>query len=592
MSIISERTITSILKEHSSISRDRARLEAHNKVRFSLTSQKTVQDVLTKAIDGNFADYEEYITMMRTSALPDEAFLNTVRQSKECIHLLRPQFMGFVETLLSLNWTKRSAEIREEFKAFLLELLVTHNKYARIGIDKLVSTWIPEESAAASWPLGAPNEEIRERLSDVHEVMAKLVELIPMASSVIIRAIDTLFPYFRRSAHILGGYLHNVFWLLSYQPVFTEDVLRIVLTRLLKVDVNAPRNEIEDAELEDEDMENLFEMEDVKSFREDEMRNSLAESLDICLGKIFEFLQRELTKTSRTPERTFKSIMNVFEAVILPAHNPHHIQFFIFYSMSLRPAFVQHFVNTLWTKVCNPNVAPAMRQVCVYYIASLLARAKFLPMDLLRQMLKELCSWAHQYISRYDSSHSDTSIRAHGVFFAICQAVFYVIAFRSRDLTSDKDDLIFLQSLHLSAIVTSPLNPLRVCLPTIATAFAGVTRAHQLTYCHTILERNARKKLATVYMSDVEMPEECLDTFFPFDPFLLKKSSSYIERIYLKYQASEAEEKPEEDSTRKRKDTIGDDDDFIAEKRLKADLARSHERELQFSYSISPGFHT
>ncbi|XP_055678921.1 RNA polymerase I-specific transcription initiation factor RRN3 [Lutzomyia longipalpis] len=593
MSIISKRTsLTSILKDHSTVSRDRARQDAHNKVRFSLTTQKSVKEIFQKANEGDFADYEEYITMMKTSALSDDAFLNTVQQSRRCIPLLRPQFAGFVETLLSLKWAQRNKEIREEFKQFILELMVMHNKYARIGVDKLLSVWIPEENAAASWPRGTPNDDMMERLSDVHEVIAKLIELIPMISSLIVRAVDALFPYFKRSPHILAGYLHNVLWLLSYQPIFTEDVLRIILSHLLKVDVNAPRSDIEDAEEDDEEMHNIFEMDDVRQWQPDEMRLQLAESLDICLTKLYEYLDRQITQSPRTAERTFRTIMNAFETVILPAHSPHHIQFFIFYCLSLRGTFAETFVKNLWDKVCNPNVAPGTRQVCVYYIASLLARAKFLPLTLIQNMLKEFCSWAHQYIARYDSSRTDATIRAHGVFFAICQAVFYVIAFRSRDLTAGKRQLILLQSLHLSAIVTSPLNPLRVCLPAVATAFAGVTRAHQLTYCHTILERNARKKLATVYMSDVEMPEETLDTFFPFDPYLLKKSSKYIENLYLKYQASEEEEKPDEDSARKRKDTIGDEDDFIAEKRLRTSSDAARSPELQFTYSFSPGFHT
>ncbi|GAB0096496.1 RRN3 [Sergentomyia squamirostris] len=591
MSVISERTVQSILKDHSSVNRDRAVQDARNKVRFSITSQKKVHDVLTKALDGDFLDYEEYITMMKTSVLTDTNFLVTLQQAKECIHLLKPQFMGFVETFLSLQWTHRSPEIREEYKAFLLELLVTHNKYARIGVEKLISTWIPEEKDAESWPLGTPCIEMKQRLTDVHEVIRKLVELIPMASSMVIRTIDTLFPYFKRSPHILGGYLHNILWLLTYQPIFMEDILRIIFTRLLRVDVNAPRSEIEDACY----IEEMFEMEDVREWREDEMKHSLAETLDICLGKLYEFFHEEITEKSKFPDRTFKKILNVFEEIILPAHNPHHIQFFMFYLLSLQQNFVEIFLNTLWAKVCNPNVAPAIRQICIFYISSLLARAKYLPQYLLREILLQLCSWAHQYISRFDSARSDASIRAHGVFFSVCQAVFYVIAFRSRCLTSDKDSLIFLQSLHLSAIVTSPLNPLRVCLPTISTAFAGVTRAYQLAYCHTILERNARKKLATVYMSDVELPEECLDTFFPFDPYLLKKSGKFIENIYLQYQASEAEEKPDTDeaSGRKRKDTVCDEDDFIADKRLRtnSDAAKCHERELHFSYSISPGFH-
>jgi len=63
-------------------------------------------------------------------------------------------------------------------------------------------------------------------------------------------------------------------------------------------------------------------------------------------------------------------------------------------------------------------------------------------------------------------------------------------------------DFLFLQSLLLSRLAMCRLNPLLYCLAPVATAFAGVTRTYQLAYCHTVLERNARRKLATVYGHD------------------------------------------------------------------------------------------
>lgn len=236
-----------------------------------------------------------------------------------------------------------------------------------------------------------------------------------------------------------------------------------------------------------------------------------------------------------------------------------------------------------------------------------MARAKYLPQGVIKKTLRELCEWAHAYILKSDSGQSSASIKAHIVFYAVCEAVFYVIAFRSRDLTSNNKNLIFLQSLQLSTLVTCHLNPLRVCQATVATAFAGVTRAHQLAYCHTVLERNARKKLATVYRNEVIMPEETLDTTFPFDPYLLKKSGKHIADIYQQYQASEAEENGQSASSptliandlrRKRMESLtigsmGDDDDFLNEHKRNrlADLSKSYEKELLFSYGTSPGFH-
>lgn len=250
-------------------------------------------------------------------------------------------------------------------------------------------------------------------------------------------------------------------------------------------------------------------------------------------------------------------------------------------------------------------MATTVRQSAVGYIASLLARGKFISLARIKTTLHDLCRWAHDYVEKSDASQNTTSIKAHLVFYAVCEAIFYVIAFRSRDLTNSPENLTFLQSLQLSTLVTCHLNPLRVCLPAVATAFAGVTRAHQLAYCHTILERNARRKLAMVYQNDIVMPDETLDTSFPFDPYLLKKSNVYITNIYQHYQPSDDEDPngihnqiTANERRRKRiesftlKSSFDDDDFLIDSKRNKlAEAAKNYDKEMLFSYGTSPGFH-
>lgn len=256
-------------------------------------------------------------------------------------------------------------------------------------------------------------------------------------------------------------------------------------------------------------------------------------------------------------------------------------------------------------KVWDPNVASTIRQSAVGYIASILARGKFIPLGLIKRTIHELCAWAHNYILKSDSNQNTMSLKAHYVFYAVCEAIFYVIAFRSRDLTNSNENLNYLQSLQLSTLVTCHLNPLRVCLPAVATAFAGVTRTHQLAYCHTILERNARRKLATVYQNEVMMPEETLDTTFAFDPYLLKKSGKFINDIYKHYQPCDEEDSntnsiciSNEQRRRKRVESLSvisslDDDDFINEhKRNKlAESIKNIDKEMLFTYGTSPGFH-
>uniref|UniRef100_A0A1B0ACQ4 Uncharacterized protein n=1 Tax=Glossina pallidipes TaxID=7398 RepID=A0A1B0ACQ4_GLOPL len=270
------------------------------------------------------------------------------------------------------------------------------------------------------------------------------------------------------------------------------------------------------------------------------INHPIAQTLDISILAVFSFLKKRSSSKSSEKETLSDSLkflqilIKAFNAVILP------IQIRIMSNFYLR------------NKVTNPNCPALIRQASVGYLSSFLARSAFI--------------------------HAN------------------------RDLTVDKKTILFLQSLQLTALMTSDYKPLRVCLPAVATAFARVTRfyverqfpffynvvssgnadcvgghshvgngstgdcvgghshvaiavlatasavmsavmsapstpsptpaninslrTYQLAYCHAVLERNARRKLATIYANDTATPEEILDRFFPFDPYLLKLGKS------------------------------------------------------------------
>lgn len=333
---------------------------------------------------------------------------------------------------------------------------------------------------------GTPNGEVLAQLTNVHEILNKILELIPMyviallfndnlniilfvfhyrATSIVLKSIDFSFPYFKKPPFVTAGYLHNIFWFLEYQPIFTEDLFRMVLDKLLVLDVNASREEIELAEDRhtEPEQDEIFEMdatinvnpvnitspnilldEDGEEVESNEMVHPVAEALDLSLVKLYQFIAKEykneISSTSNAGgEKYFKMLVNAFEAVLLPAHNPHHVQFFIFYVCSFRESFLDYFLSTLWAKVSNHNVPAVVRQGAVCYMSSLLARSRSVSLGLLQGFLQELCQWAHQYISQCDSARFNTSLKAHRVFYSVCQAIFYVIAFRSRDLTAEKE---------------------------------------------------------------------------------------------------------------------------------------------------------
>lgn len=325
----------------------------------------------------------------------------------------------------------------------------------------------------------------------------------------------------------------------------------------MTIDINASRTEIE----ESEDFDNDESDEDEKSNDENKMKLPIAETLDVCmeifLNYFFTNLNDDTTTTKAAQDIIIRTIFRYLDEKILATQNTKHVHFVFFYIASFRvsnghslvthffilniylqKSFTNEFLNYIWSKIIDRNQPSTIRQTAVGYLSSFLARSKFLPLDTLKVYLKNLSAWAHSYISSCDY-YRNRNPKAHVIFYTICQSIFYIVAFRSRELTSSDKNLKFLVSLEMTPIVKHPLNPLNVCLPAIATIFDNITTKYQIVYCHTILVKNASKKLTTVFCHEQYKPEDVLESVFPFDPYLLKKSGKRIAPLYIEYQGSD-----------------------------------------------------
>ncbi|XP_034942157.1 RNA polymerase I-specific transcription initiation factor RRN3 [Chelonus insularis] len=559
-----------------------------NRVRFRLPDD--LKSVLINYESGRETKpYEDLIYIVRDAPMKDSELIQLLTQVRQCISLLGPKQRIFIETLLKINWINRDLEATTAYKAFLEDLVCVHIYHCKLIIDRLVCLFrtISDENKE-KWKDGKPPDEDISKLFHVHDVLFKFLKIVPMSYSILLQCLSSQFPYFKHNMQSHVVYVHSALKILDYAPELRLDILSLIINKLVVIDVNAPRSEIENHRNNLDDDDEVFKIESVNDKSSEQSReHPLALTLDMCMEKIFQFIHDTCYPNNalnmENVKKIYLELLQIFEKTILPTYASHHVQFIMFYICSVKTAVAEAFLNWLWHKVSNPNVPSIIRQSAVAYIASLLARANFIPIDLLTSLLQKMGKWIHSYIAAQDSLESANSdIRVHAVFYAVCQAVFYIIGFKHRDLVSTKKNLLFLQSLNFTKIISCQLNPLRVCLPVVVQHFATVTRTYQIAYCYTVIEHNSRSNLPVLQNSSrVTTPR--LDTFFPFDPYILNESSHRISPLYLHYQGS----MNVETSTGNNKEE-NDEDDFM-------DISYpqeqdSNNRKERFSYSTSPGF--
>jgi len=535
------------------------------------------------------------------------ALVDWLYQIQQNISVLKPRMEYFVLALLRIGWADQDETVVAAYRDFLANLVTAQGYYTKPVIKMLVSNLmgVANRAAVAQENQGAVDIVALEKavFDNTHETLKVILGFTPLAGREATKKYTKeCMPYVLSpdtQAHT--NYLANLLRMCGYFTGEKVYLLTLVVDRLVQLDAHIDKELLEEEEDSDGDQ--------TKKSPHVVAKANLDSGMKALVGHIDK--QEDL-------KSFYFDLIKVFESFVLPAHTG-HVQFAAFYVMGKKPALATHFLEFLWSKFQSPNTPSVIRQVCMSYIASLTSRAMYVSVSMLMASLEKMTSWIHAYIASASTTTgcvamSGTALASHGPFYAACQAVFYMFAFRHEELTRSKKHLAFLRSLHFNTIVTSRLNPLFYCMFHVVRNFAAIARNYQLAYCETIIQRNNRICLPVVGSAqaalsarreDAASKNNVLDAFFPFDPYRLPLSKGHFQGFYREYSAADDSSSSEEESEAE-SEAAEDEapsnaiEDFLMEiedmenkppksKRRRTESTLSN-GSIDFAYGASPGF--
>jgi len=481
------------------------------------------------------AKFNLILKQIQDPAVKSSQLVEWLKQCTSAAHLLDKNHKKVVDVLLKVQWMEREPEVIAGFQSFVVSLVAANPVHLRSVIKSLICCFVP-----------ILNQKISDTRSDttIHLVLKTFLNLIPQSSSTITTVFCNSFPYMSKPSKTIVLYVQNLLYVTTYAPHIRSEILEIIVKKLTDIDVHVTREEIEKAEEKYVDEEALFKMDEDAA---EEMKHPLANKLDVLMQLLFQYIKEVSFKNENLvaeSSKLFWELITCFDKFILPVHELVHVQFIMFYVCSFKQSFFKKFISHCWNKVVDPSIACVIRKSSACYIASLLARASYISLPLVMSWLSEMVAWAHRYMQEsLDSVFIDAyccDISRHYTFYSICQAIFYVLIFRHKKIFEADNGYNYLVSLNLQHLLTSPLNPLKVCLPSIVSLFSSIMRSHQVVYCDTIIERNNRMVLPIAGLSATTSTDfNPLETFFPFDPYVLKRSCAFIETLYIVWESDE-----------------------------------------------------
>lgn len=546
--------------------------------------RKFVTNALDEHATGNSTNYE--VLRAKFSANPSEEgapssheLQMTIVALSQRVSQLNGPCSSLVKDIVACQWVARSSVFVSAYIRFLGNLVSAHSSYMGIATRMLVEFFGYLPTSLGKLPDHEPVSRTMIR-TRVHYALQFILDLVPTATfSTLFPALVAEFPHKsdKKQAHI--NYLQNVLRVIEYAPALKNRLLAMVTDRVIKVDVEIQVNveDLEDEEGDELEIElagNIPQLKDTSVVIEQDDDNEsdgdveyddddedsdavsnireTVDKLDSMLYILFEYYSKSLpTKYTHEPKLsamdTFELLLRMFDNTILPTYRSRFTQFLLFWAAQKSPEFTNHFCVSIIEKALDNTRPQKARQAAAAYIASFVARAKTMTKTDVRVVVRLLCRYLGLFVDERSYECNGPDVSRWGGFYSIVQAVMYIFCFRWRDLKeAEEDEFGIVEEKWTSGLdnlckaILSKFNPLKVCAPTVVETFAKIAAHLQFMFCFSVIEQNKRTGLA----SDGE-----LESYFPFDPYTLKKSRIWIDDYYIEWQPVEGLDDDDDDSS-------------------------------------------
>lgn len=472
--------------------------------------------------------------------------LKAVTGAVSSIHIAHHR--SLLAAIFGMSLWDYGTDVMDALVELLVSLASSSGEYVDLCLEMLVGNFIPPSAPpSASYfvellkqPRGlAKKNQVLDRVHSTLKDIATVVPLSPLRLEKIVR--DRMPNIYTKEPFIVM-YVENMLRLESgvMGELVGSTILIALVDRLIDLDVEIAWDEI----LQDDFHKGIFDMEledleghadhieqDCNELTREALiqrffsGNLVAEKLDSLMVLTFEHL-RSCAESGRLVQ-VFEILLQSFQKTILTAYKSKFAQFVMFYACSLDPENCGKMFADLLLNIFVSSLNPEWRMSAVAYLASYLARAKFVPVSSVAAMLESVVNWCFLYCKNQEG---DINPKAHKVFYAGCQATMYVLCFRMRQMLVIPRLKSQLCLMRIEDILGHPLKPLQVCLPSIVEEFLRLVKAnHVFSLPQSFVEYGMLESENSRAFGGMER----FDMFFPFDPCLLRKCDSYIRPNYV-----------------------------------------------------------
>ncbi len=348
--------------------------------------------------DATKYEFDYFVSLLKQRQ-GDSVFIESIlSQLKPIIPLLEPRHFenNLINVLFfEIKWPQHYSSnqaVLALLADFLMDLNSAYTNYIQKCLSMLIKIFQCTPTAVAAHVVEEHKQETPLQINCenmfklAHSLIMQLVKIAPTCKTILIKQLDQYYPYMIKETPVQEAYIRN---LLQIAESFTDlrlQILEICVQKLLKIDVNCRREQILEYELMHAESANNSASQVEEAHKQElSMKHHLADRLDVMMLALFDYINTNCFRDGvldwDTTKLIYKDLLSIFDKYILVTYGSNHVQFLLFYICSFRVQLAEGFLDYLWKKFNSIKSCSVTKQICAYYLGSLLARAKFISLS-------------------------------------------------------------------------------------------------------------------------------------------------------------------------------------------------------------------
>ncbi|EGG23668.1 hypothetical protein DFA_05802 [Cavenderia fasciculata] len=407
--------------------------------------------------------------------------------------------------LINFDWTKDELSVNR-FIDFIINLVTYNSAYADECFKMLVGAFEPYKQAIANGINVVDYKKWEMIAMKVHFLFNKIISTFPLTTPLLASTLAHRFPHRVHSVEIHHFYFKNALFVTRYCPTIALSILTSSIDTLVNIDSSISLDEIPD----DEDLQ--FNIEENKS-----EGAQMAHKLDILMALMFEYLNACFgVKTAKEnmfaielnqkegdiknlQDEMFHNLIKAFDNSVLPTYKSKYVQYLIFYTCKLyqqKNIFPAFNYNTPLLNQTQNNI-----NIVMQYSQ--------------QQQQQQQTPTSPQYLSPFKQPTSPKAVGANP----------FSTSPKLRFSSSPKSKSRFCILIHCLLASIQEYN--------MESHSSDTSLASS---CTNILRSNSKIVLPkSIVDSNSNTISNTFDSFFPFDPYLLRNSCSNIDDLYVQW---------------------------------------------------------